>query len=257
MSTASSILGFYGGGHLPDHSHVHLLYQHLELDHRRLDIPDAGTNDLALAAADEEKIATDTYFLHWSCVSRSHASSRGNLTDLRTCVVSSLRLTVVLGHGNPDFTWYYVPLGAYSVFEPLGGILCTNLPIIWHMWRKRKGGLPQYNSASKPTFSDGHTPTIGSTSRRSRLAIALGLTSHDRTQNGSRLQTNADIADTTRGAWDELDSMDHIAPPDPKIWTTIEVEEDGPSEPPAPGMKKTVWNVRRAALEPSAARTDG
>ncbi|KAF2744504.1 hypothetical protein M011DRAFT_378270, partial [Sporormia fimetaria CBS 119925] len=50
---------------------------------------------------------------------------------LATCIVSAIRLTVVLGHGDPDFTWSYVPLGAYSAFEPLGGILCTNLPIIW------------------------------------------------------------------------------------------------------------------------------
>lgn len=168
---------------------------------------------------------------------------------LATCVVSSLRLTVVLGHGSPNFTWYYVPLGAYSVFEPLGGILCTNLPIIWHMWRKRRASLPHYNP-SKPTSSGGHTPTIGS-SRRSRLALALGLTSIDRTRNASRLQTNADNAGTSRGAWDELESMEHIAPPDPKIWTSVEVEEDedGPSQPLPPGMKKTVWNVRRTAVE--------
>ncbi|KAH6642508.1 hypothetical protein C7974DRAFT_385558 [Boeremia exigua] len=169
---------------------------------------------------------------------------------LATCVVSSIRLTVVLGHGNPNFTWYYVPLGAYSVFEPLGGIICTNIPIIWHMWRKRRAGHPHQNSEPKPTSSDGHTTTIGS-SRRSRLAIALGLTSLDRTLNGSRLHTNANNADSTRGAWDELESMEHIAPPDPKIWTTVEVEEAeeaGPSEPVAPGMKKTVWNVRRTAV---------
>ncbi|KAF3034920.1 hypothetical protein E8E12_006229 [Didymella heteroderae] len=165
---------------------------------------------------------------------------------LATCVVSSLRLTVVLGHGSPNFTWYYVPLGAYSVFEPLGGILCTNLPIIWHMIRKRRAEkLPHYNSASKAT-SSGATPTIGSSSRRSRLAIALGLTTHDRTQNGSRVQTSTHNVGASRADWDELESMEHIAPPDPKIWTTIEVEEDdGPSEPLPPGMKKTTWNVRR------------
>jgi hypothetical protein len=167
---------------------------------------------------------------------------------LATCVVSSLRLTVVLGHGSPNFTWYYVPLGAYSVFEPLGGILCTNLPIIWHMMRKRRAGLPHHDIASKVTSSGGHTPTIGSGSRRNRLAIALGLTSHDRTQNSSTVQTNADNADCAQGDWEQLESMDHIAKPDPKIWATIErveSEEDGPSEPLPPGMKKTTWHVRR------------
>lgn len=193
--------------------------------------------------------------LHRSRVSHSPFNlTTQTLTSHSTCVVSSIRLTVVLGHGNPDFTWYYVPLGAYSVFEPLGGILCTNLPIIWHIFRKRnrKSSLP----TSSKRMSSSQTPTIGSSSRRSRLALALGLSTHDRTQNGSRLQTNVDNTGATRGAWDELNSMDHIAPPDPKIWTTVETEEDVASTPPpAPGMKKTVWNVRRTALEPENARS--
>lgn len=116
------------------------------------------------------------------------------------------------------------------------------------MWRKHRSSLPQYNSSSKPTSSGAHTPTIGS-SRRNRLALALGLTTRDRTHDGSRLQTNGDNMGTQQGTWAELNSMEHIAPPDPKIWTTVAVEEDGPSEPPAPGMKKTVWNVRRTAVQ--------
>ncbi|KAJ4362601.1 hypothetical protein N0V95_001406 [Ascochyta clinopodiicola] len=167
---------------------------------------------------------------------------------LATCVVSSLRLTVVLGHGNPNFTWYYVPLGAYSVFEPLGGILCTNIPIIWHMLRKRRSNLPQHNTASKVSSSEGRPPTIGTTSRRNRLALALGLTSHDPTPNNSCIQTDLGNAATTHGDWEPLESMEHIAKPDPKIWTTIERfedEDDGPSEPLPPGMKKTTWTVRR------------
>ncbi|ORY18051.1 hypothetical protein BCR34DRAFT_596619 [Clohesyomyces aquaticus] len=83
---------------------------------------------------------------------------------LATCIVSSVRLTVVLGHANPDFTWYYVPLGAYSAFEPLGGILCTNLPIIWHMWRKSRPLLP-----GSSAFASTSTPNPTST-RRSRIA---------------------------------------------------------------------------------------
>ncbi|XPS67844.1 hypothetical protein M3J09_000138 [Ascochyta lentis] len=167
---------------------------------------------------------------------------------LATCVVSSLRLTVVLGHGNPNFTWYYVPLGAYSVFEPLGGILCTNLPIIWHMMRKRKSNLTRHTSASKISSSEGRMPTIGSTSRRNRLALALGFTSHDRTQNDSTIQTNSGNPTSAHGDWEQLQSIEHIVKPDPKIWTTVERIEDGnegPSEPLPSGMKKTTWNVRR------------
>jgi hypothetical protein len=169
---------------------------------------------------------------------------------LATCVVSSLRLTVVLGHGSPNFTWYYVPLGAYSVFEPLGGILCTNIPIIWHMMRKRRAGLPHHNSASKISSSEGHTPTIGSSSHRGRLAAALGLASHNRTQNGSRLQTTTDNVPESQPDWQQLEMFEQFAKPDPEIWATVERIEsgdsdDGPSRPLRPGMKKTTWNVRR------------
>lgn len=54
--------------------------------------------------------------------------------------------------------------------------------------------------------------------------------------------------DAAEGDVEQMESMEHIAKPDPKIWTTIErvnSEDDGPSEPLAPGMKKTTWHVRR------------
>lgn len=165
----------------------------------------------------------------------------------RTCVVSSLRLTVVLGRGSADFTWYYVPLGAYSVFEPLGGILCTNLPIIWHMFRKRKA---LNASGFKSHTNSNSTPTIGS--RRSRFAIRLGITTRDRTHNDSTQRTVLDGGEgASRGDFHRLESMESQKP-DPTIWTTVErVDTGGPDEvsDPAvelkPGMKKTVWNVRR------------
>ncbi|KAH7392801.1 hypothetical protein BKA66DRAFT_456896 [Pyrenochaeta sp. MPI-SDFR-AT-0127] len=166
---------------------------------------------------------------------------------LATCVVSSIRLTVVLGRGSADFTWYYVPLGAYSVFEPLGGILCTNLPIIWHMFRKRKA---MNASALKSHTNSNSTPTVGS--RRSRFAIRLGITTRDRTQNDSTHRTILDGGEgASRGDFHRLESMESQKP-DPTIWTTVErVDTGGPDdlgEPPValkPGMKKTVWNVRK------------
>lgn len=168
----------------------------------------------------------------------------------RTCVVSSIRLTVVLGRGSADFTWYYVPLGAYSVFEPLGGILCTNLPIIWHMFRKRKGMVMNASAFKTHDSNSNSTPTVGS--RRQRFAIALGITTRDRTQNdsGNRTMLGADTGAGGAGDWQRLESMESQKP-DPSIWTTVErVDtgglEEGPSEVQLkPGMKKTVWNVRK------------
>ena len=166
---------------------------------------------------------------------------------LATCVVSSIRLTIILGRGSPDFTWYYVPLGAYSVFEPLGGILCTNLPIIWHMFRKRRArmrGTPGIKSQSTSTS----TPSIGL--RRSRFAIALGITTHDQTQNDSGNRTILDNGAVAGNDWQRLDDVESQKP-DPNIWTTVERVEtssldEGPSSASLkPGMKKTVWNVRK------------
>ncbi|KAL3455772.1 hypothetical protein BJX64DRAFT_294731 [Aspergillus heterothallicus] len=50
---------------------------------------------------------------------------------LATCAVSAARLSVVVSQGSPDFTYEGVSLGILSVWEPLGGILCANLPICY------------------------------------------------------------------------------------------------------------------------------
>lgn len=59
-----------------------------------------------------------------------------------------------------------------------------------------------------------------------------------------------DNTDGQQGNWQQLESLEHLSKPDPKIWATVEriesgASDDGPSEPLAPGMKKTTWNVRR------------
>ncbi|PYH87986.1 hypothetical protein BO71DRAFT_436202 [Aspergillus ellipticus CBS 707.79] len=50
---------------------------------------------------------------------------------LATCAISAARLTVVVTQGSTDYTWAGVPLGILSAWEPLGGILCANLPLIY------------------------------------------------------------------------------------------------------------------------------
>ena len=173
-------------------------------------------------------------------------------SQCRTCVVSSIRLTVVLGRGSADFTWYYVPLGAYSVFEPLGGILCTNLPIIWHMLRKRRAAN-RMNDGFHKTHNSNVTPTIGSgASRRSRIIHALGITTIDKSHNDSVVRTVPDTEGANAGDFHRLESLESQKP-DPKIWTTVErLNPDGTEASSSaeeiqlkPGMKKTTWNVRR------------
>jgi hypothetical protein len=190
----------------------------------------------------------------------------------RTCVVSSIRLTVVLGRGNPDFTWYYVPLGAYSAFEPLGGILCTNLPIIWHMYRKHRKnvGLLPGSSAFKSSDPSSNA-TIGS--RRTRIARSLGLSNAE--QTGTDSQARTIFGDEEEGQGGYNPDM-HESPTQrerekffgkvEKVATLTEEEEvdndmAGGSEaaprrkswnaPPragpknSQGLRKNVWEVRR------------
>ncbi|KAF2640929.1 hypothetical protein P280DRAFT_399564 [Massarina eburnea CBS 473.64] len=181
---------------------------------------------------------------------------------LATCIVSSIRLTVVLGHGYPDFTWSYVPLGAYSAFEPLGGILCTNLPIIWHMWRKRQALFPD-TSTFKTQRSSTAIPGSGE-SRRSRIARSLGLSNADESQGDSQSRTI--LGDEEAGWAPEMhDGNSH--PDRAQFFGKVErvhaesqeVENgetsagvaplrksrsDGPPKS-AEGMRKNVWEVRR------------
>lgn len=89
-----------------------------------------------------------------------------------TCIVSSVRLHVVVAQGSEDFMCPFpnplhlmslenakhalgdgVPLGALSVFEPLGGILSANLPVIYlifaNAYRKLKSFSAGFSSRSK------------------------------------------------------------------------------------------------------------
>jgi len=185
-----------------------------------------------------------------------------------------MRLTVVLGHGgDPDFTWAYVSLGAYSVFEPLGGILSTNLPIIWHMWRKRGPLLPG-SSAFRSAKSSTTTPASGG-SRSSRLARSLGFAQTDQTADSQSRTVAGNEDETGNGLKDS--SVVVARSGDAQVWERVErvhsnvLDEGGEAsseggagndEPTnsqefggknstakrdmgAQGMRKNVWEVRK------------
>jgi hypothetical protein len=156
---------------------------------------------------------------------------------LGTCVVSSVRLTVVLGHASPDFTWTFVPLGAYSVFEPLGGILCTNLPIIWHMWRKRRGPLLPGSSQFKSPHTSTATPGSNSRAGRFRRGLqSLGLSTHEQTGTDSQSRTILGDDDNGSNRWVPVDSVvgsekdsRTVAQPRPaQFWNRVEAKGAAP-----------------------------
>ncbi|KXJ90657.1 hypothetical protein Micbo1qcDRAFT_71885 [Microdochium bolleyi] len=50
---------------------------------------------------------------------------------LGTCAISAARLKYVFSTGTRDFTWEMTGLGILSAWEPCGGILCANLPVVY------------------------------------------------------------------------------------------------------------------------------
>lgn len=50
---------------------------------------------------------------------------------LGTCAISAARLKYVFSSGTRDFTWEMTGLGILSAWEPCGGILCANLPVVY------------------------------------------------------------------------------------------------------------------------------
>jgi hypothetical protein len=98
-----------------------------------------------------------------------------------------------------------------------------------------------------------HEASTRSGSRRSRIIHALGITTVDRTQNESGARTIRDGAEGPGTSdFHRLESMESQKP-DPNIWTTVErLDSAGPGAGSSseevqlkPGMKKTVWNVRK------------
>lgn len=259
-------VGFPSEEYSARRSNTALVHQHFQLDHRYLDLCFALASYLALAHANQEEGAPLLHLLHRSSVS-THiayvivARDLPSLThcSCRTCIISSVRLTVVLGHGYPDFTWSYVPLGAYSAFEPLGGLLCANLPIIFHLWRRRRQILSDSMYIKKLSMSL-ESPGSGP-SRRSRMARSLGLSN---ASSGVDSQARTIVGDEENGWNDEM--QEHTAAQNDrsqffgKVERVHEVvgEADGSNSPssadgitpPPPvmhveGMKRNVWEVRR------------
>lgn len=69
---------------------------------------------------------------------------------LGTCAISAARLSAVVSVGSKDITWREVPLGILSAWEPCGGILCANLPLIY---RALVRGIKQISSTVKTSRS--------------------------------------------------------------------------------------------------------
>ncbi|KAJ1325623.1 alpha-methylacyl-CoA racemase [Microdochium nivale] len=76
---------------------------------------------------------------------------------LGTCAISAARLKYVFSTGTRDFTWEMTGLGILSAWEPCGGILCANLPVVYRylvqMANRVRASLV---SASHPSESKTH-----------------------------------------------------------------------------------------------------
>ncbi|KAI4867955.1 hypothetical protein F4820DRAFT_170150 [Hypoxylon rubiginosum] len=75
---------------------------------------------------------------------------------LGTCAISAARISFVFSVGTDDITWSEVPLGLLSAWEPCGGILCANLPLVY---RAMVRGITQIRSTMKSSRSRTRTRT--------------------------------------------------------------------------------------------------
>ncbi|RHZ67293.1 hypothetical protein CDV55_107696 [Aspergillus turcosus] len=121
---------------------------------------------------------------------------------LATCAISAARLHVVVSQGSPDFTWYGVPLGFLSAWEPMGAIFCANLPIIYravvNMLRNIKGSVSGQRSHSRNPDSQPYVDSQQSHRRWATLHNGSGP------QTGYRSEASAT---KPRGEVTELQSM--------------------------------------------------
>ncbi|KAI1503837.1 hypothetical protein F5X99DRAFT_373588 [Biscogniauxia marginata] len=77
---------------------------------------------------------------------------------LGTCAISAARLSFVVSVASDDITWWEVPLGILSAWEPCGGILCANLPVVYRYFVEKFKGI----KASTVGFSQPKSPGIRS-----------------------------------------------------------------------------------------------
>ncbi|KAH7018858.1 hypothetical protein EDB80DRAFT_869534 [Ilyonectria destructans] len=81
-----------------------------------------------------------------------------------TCAISAARLTFIVGVGAEDFTWTMASLGIMSAWEPCGGILCANLPMVYRslkdIFRTVKATVQSSkNTAGASGLSERHSQT--------------------------------------------------------------------------------------------------
>ncbi|ETS87820.1 hypothetical protein PFICI_01648 [Pestalotiopsis fici W106-1] len=86
---------------------------------------------------------------------------------LGVCSISAARLRFVFANASTDITWDAVPMGILSAWEPCGGILCANLPMVYGM-------LNQSIRMSRIRHSTAHTDASQSIAGSSRGRASKG-----------------------------------------------------------------------------------
>ncbi|KAI2619196.1 hypothetical protein GGR54DRAFT_132364 [Hypoxylon sp. NC1633] len=123
---------------------------------------------------------------------------------LGTCAISAARLSVIVSVGSDDYTWSEVPLGILSAWEPCGGILCANLPLVY---RAMVRGIKHIRSTVKTSRTRSHN-----------LSARPHSPYHDWTRLNNSASSNCAVSKVTvtRGPADSTE-MDMIGQTDIKV----------------------------------------
>lgn len=133
-------------------------------------------------------------------MSGSLSSDVGYHTNLcSTCVLTILRVLAIF-HESADFTWGNIPIAAYYVFEPVGGLFCINIPFIARAIRKK---MKAKKINSGPERSLPYNKSVDSEKKRQRRQShwLRGIDSIQLTGMSSRRRSMVGGVDVQQRPW--------------------------------------------------------
>jgi hypothetical protein len=137
-------------------------------------------------------------FCHGSGVSALSADVGFRINCFSTCALTIIRVLAIF-RSSADFTWDNIPIAAYYVFEPVGGLLCINIPFITRaILRKMRSGS-SYGSKNSRSYVKSIDPEQNRQQRQSRWL--RGIDNIQLTNMSSRRQSMIGGVDVQQRPW--------------------------------------------------------
>jgi hypothetical protein len=167
-------------------------------------------------------------FCHGSGVSTLFTDVGFSTNDFSTCALTVIRVLAIF-RSSADFTWDNIPIAAYYVFEPVGGLLCINIPFITRAILRKMKSESSYGSKNSHSYIKSTDPEQNRQRRQSRWL--RGIDSIQLTNMSSRRQSMIGGVDVQQRPWIPITkSSSHIDPTPPTATALNEVVISKPEE---------------------------